>query len=257
MNSSTATLFNLFENSVNGRVYKWHHYLTVYESFFKRFRGKPLKVLEIGVLDGGSLRLWKNYFGDACVVYGVDINPAAKQYEDIDINIRIGDQSDLKFWANLIDEVQNFDIVIDDGAHTNYMISKSFEALYEHTNSLYVVEDTHALYWYRGAYSFFRDCVYALTGAKSIKMKAAHLFGVLNLFFTFRLSFITFAMQKANDLTTQWHRSPHNILLPGEKRIHHSEGVSNFAKFTSSIHFYDSLIIFEKSRQDIKVAEFK
>ena len=49
-----------------------HCYLDTYEKMFNKFIGKEINVLEIGVREGGSLRLWYDYFINA-KIYGVDI----------------------------------------------------------------------------------------------------------------------------------------------------------------------------------------
>jgi len=251
------SLSELFNDPAYGKVYKWHHYLEIYETFFEKFRGKPLVILEIGILDGGSLRLWRNYFGDQCKVYGVDINPLAKQYEDVGIHIRIGDQSDPKFLAQLIQEVGHFDIVIDDGAHTNFMVRSSFMALYVNTKHLYVVEDTQALYWYWGLYSLARDCVYAITGQKRFLPRVYRLAKILGLWASGRLSFLMFAKKRADDLTSEWHKKPYGEMKPGQVREIDNKNVSEFSKSTKAIHFYDSLVVFEKLFQIKKIVEFR
>jgi hypothetical protein len=54
-------------------------------------------ILEIGVFGGGSLEMWRNYFAPKCHVYGVDIEPACKSYEQERTKIFIGDQADPGF----------------------------------------------------------------------------------------------------------------------------------------------------------------
>src|SRR5215472_11208078 len=44
-------------------IWKWQHYFEVYDNFFRPFRGRPAHVLEIGIYSGGSLELWRDYFG--------------------------------------------------------------------------------------------------------------------------------------------------------------------------------------------------
>src|SRR5688572_1688350 len=49
-----------------GRIaQKWHHYLEIYERHFEplRQREQPLRILELGVSRGGSLEIWRQYFG--------------------------------------------------------------------------------------------------------------------------------------------------------------------------------------------------
>ena len=63
-------------------IWKWRHYFEIYHKHFSKFVGKEVHVLEIGVYSGGSLAMWKHYFGPQSKIYGVDIEPACKAYEE-------------------------------------------------------------------------------------------------------------------------------------------------------------------------------
>jgi hypothetical protein len=54
-------------------IWKWRHYFEIYDRHFEKFRNKEVNILEIGIYSGGSLGMWKAYFGPRCRVYGVDI----------------------------------------------------------------------------------------------------------------------------------------------------------------------------------------
>ena len=75
-------------------IHKWQHYFEIYERHFTPFRGKAVKVLEIGVYKGGSLAMWRSYFGSGSIIVGLDIDPTCKQFEKAfdNIHVRIGDQ---------------------------------------------------------------------------------------------------------------------------------------------------------------------
>ena len=60
------------------------------------FRHEPIDVLEIGVLNGGSVRSWRQFFCSARII-GVDINPNCRRYEDDRVVIEIGSQEDPSF----------------------------------------------------------------------------------------------------------------------------------------------------------------
>lgn len=244
----------LFQESSGKVIYKWHHYLPIYESLFKKFSGKKIKVLEIGVLRGGSLKLWKEYFGADAQIYGIDIDPAAKQYEAEGIKIFIGDQGNKNFMLRVAEEVGGFDIVIDDGAHTNFMVMTSWEALYPSTRYLYIVEDTHALYWWWGFYSFFKDIKYAASGKKSVMEAFVRVLKVLMRAVTRNLSFMNFVMRKQNALTTEWHGF---IGKSGLGKNQNKLKVSPFVSMTAGIRVYDSLVVFEKEEQSPRVVEFR
>ena len=142
-------LWEYFNNNEGKKITKWSHYFPVYEKHFGPLRDKPIKLLEIGVLNGGSLEMWRKYFHPDSVIVGIDINPECKLHEQEGMSIRIGDQSDSVFLKSLIDEFGAFDLVIDDGSHHVNHVNKTFQNLYPmiDKNGMYLIEDTHAAYW--------------------------------------------------------------------------------------------------------------
>ncbi len=126
----------------------WHNYLVKYEKHFEKYKDEPIKLLEIGVSNGNSLKMWKEYFPKA-QIYGIDINPICKDFEEDRIKIFIGDQSNQGFLINILQEIGMFEIIVDDGSHIMKDIIKSFEYLFINglkDNGLYVIEDLHTCY---------------------------------------------------------------------------------------------------------------
>jgi len=111
-------LLNYFENNDGRLIDKWMHYFEIYDRHFQQFRGRDIHILEIGVYHGGSLQMWKAYFGEQAKIYGVDIQSACKKFEENNVRIFIGDQADRRFLRSLREEIPRVDIVIDDGGHT-------------------------------------------------------------------------------------------------------------------------------------------
>jgi hypothetical protein len=133
-----------------GRIMqKWDHYLDVYDVYLSRFRGKPVRFLEIGVNRGGSLQLWRKYFGPDALIYGVDVNPECAELADPPTQIRIGSQADPTFLRSVIAEMGMPDIIIDDGSHVASHQKVSFETLFPllAPGGIYVIEDMHTAYW--------------------------------------------------------------------------------------------------------------
>jgi 23S rRNA U2552 (ribose-2'-O)-methylase RlmE/FtsJ len=143
-------LWDYFQNNTGKKITKWTHYFWVYEKHFAHLRDKEFKMLEIGVLNGGSLEMWRNYFPKAKIV-GIDINPDCRNHEQTDKNIfvRIGDQSNENFLQDLIDEFGEFDLILDDGSHHVDHVNRTFQYLYPKLKDggIYFIEDTHAAYW--------------------------------------------------------------------------------------------------------------
>ena len=79
----------------NGRIiHKWKHYFPIYERHFREFVYKPVTFLEIGVWRGGSLQMWKRYFGPHARIIGIDIDPECKKFEEDQVEVYIGQQQD-------------------------------------------------------------------------------------------------------------------------------------------------------------------
>jgi len=113
-------------------IWKWRHYFDIYHRHLAQFRGQPVNIVEIGIYSGGSLPMWREYFGPACHVYGVDIAPECRVYEDEGISIFIGDQADPEFWRTFVAQVPAIDVVIDDGGHRAYQQIATLRALLPH-----------------------------------------------------------------------------------------------------------------------------
>ena len=130
-------------------IYKWNTYLGSYEKYFSKYREKDIRVLEIGVFDGGSLKMWADYFGDKSHIVGMDIDKrCASLSESPQIDIFIGDQSDPMKLKELVDKYGGFDIIIDDGSHINSHQIKTFQYLFDYLREggTYLVEDVHTSY---------------------------------------------------------------------------------------------------------------
>ena len=137
-------LHNYFYNHNEGPgIWKWDHYFDIYHQHFKKYIGKEVIVLEIGVYSGGSLGMWRKYFGSKSKIIGIDIESSCKSYESEQIEIVIGDQEDREFWKDFKIKYPSIDIVIDDGGHAaNQQINTLIELL-PHINpgGIYLCED--------------------------------------------------------------------------------------------------------------------
>jgi hypothetical protein len=124
-------------------IWKWDHYLDVYDKYFSKFRGREVHVCEVGIYSGGSLDMWREYFGPSCTVYGVDIQPACLKFERDWCKIHIGNQGDREFWKNFKQQVPRLDILIDDGSHDpNHQILTMHEILpHLSPGGVYICED--------------------------------------------------------------------------------------------------------------------
>jgi hypothetical protein len=132
-----TTLFDMFKDHSGRQIDKWTHYFDIYEKHFAKYRGTKVRVLEIGIDHGGSLQLWKRYFGAQAEIIGIDIEPKA-MFEESQITTKLYDQCDRR-----IADFGPFDIVIDDGSHIKSHQQQTFDLLWPRTQGVYLIEDCH------------------------------------------------------------------------------------------------------------------
>ena len=142
-------LLGIFLGNTGAQVHKWHHYLPLYERYFGPWRNRPLRFLEIGVSKGGSLQMWRKYFGPDAVIFGIDIDPDCAQFNGQAAQVRIGSQDDPAFLARVVAEMGGVDVVLDDGSHVMAHIERSFDVLFPllEMGGIYMIEDLHTAYW--------------------------------------------------------------------------------------------------------------
>jgi hypothetical protein len=148
---TAKTLEQLYGEHKGKVSYKWSAYLSEYQRVFEQHRLEPIRLMEIGIQNGGSLEIWSKYFVNATILMGCDINPICGllKYEDPRIAVVIGDANTDEIQEKIHASVANFDIIIDDGSHNSSDIIKSFGRYFEHLSDggLYLAEDLHASYW--------------------------------------------------------------------------------------------------------------
>jgi 23S rRNA U2552 (ribose-2'-O)-methylase RlmE/FtsJ len=200
-------LRNYFEQNEGRLINKFDHYFDVYERYFSKFRNKKITIVEIGVYQGGSLQMWRKYFGKEATIWGIDIDPRCKSLEDENTHILIGSQEDPLFLRSIIDKIGMIDILIDDGGHTQDQQIISFKELYQQVNpdgGIYLCEDVHTSY--------------------------INVYG---------------GGHKRNNTFIEYSKS-----LIDQLNAHYTEQssiqVNEFTKTTNTIHFYDSIVVFER-----------
>lgn len=129
-----------------------HSFTKTYEKYFDSLKNEKVRLLEIGILKGASLRMWHGYFPQG-MIYGIDncgisfteITPEyIKSIEKNRLKTFIGDQSKREDLKKFIKENgSDFDIIIDDGLHYQEHQQISLGFLFSHLKSkgIYVIED--------------------------------------------------------------------------------------------------------------------
>ncbi len=144
-----SELLEFFATNNEFIVHKWHHYIPIYDRYFSSFRGRKIRFLEVGVSKGGSLQMWRKYFGDDAIIFGIDINPECEKFNGLDGQVRIGSQSDELFLEAVVKEMGGIDIILDDGSHQMKHSFSTLKFLFPKLNygGIYMIEDLHTAYW--------------------------------------------------------------------------------------------------------------
>jgi hypothetical protein len=141
-------LYSLHKGKVSD---KWSSYLIEYERIFSEYRNRPVRLLEVGVQNGGSLEIWAQYFAHAQKIIGCDINPKCGelQYDDPRISVVVGGVNSDDTENEIFKQMATIDIIIDDGSHRSSDIVKTFLRYFEYLTDggVYIAEDLHCSYW--------------------------------------------------------------------------------------------------------------
>lgn len=143
------TLLEIFNDLEKGST-KWSGYFDVYERHLNKYRGNSPRILEIGILGGGSIDLWHEYFGEGTQITAIDIDENCKNYSyNFPVEIVIGDQGDPAFWDEFFQNREPYDIVIDDGGHRMNQQIITLQKCFPHIkdNGVFITEDVHTSYW--------------------------------------------------------------------------------------------------------------
>jgi 23S rRNA U2552 (ribose-2'-O)-methylase RlmE/FtsJ len=207
---------NIKELFIKSKNYssKWKKYFDVYDENLNIYKGKNITFVEIGIFNGGSLKVWKEFFGPGSRIIGIDINKECKKFEEEGIEVHIGNQSDPKFWNTFFEKVGNVDVILDDGGHTNLdQIMTTVKCVNKiNDGGMLIVEDTHTSYM--------------------------RLYNSKNSF-----SFINFAKKIIDDVNYTANESVFG------KKGNKSNFNFSLNNYIYSTHFYESIVIFKINRK--------
>ena len=121
-----------------------HCFTEVYEYFFYPIKYNARKICEIGIDEGASLKMFRDYFPHA-VYYGIDIIDSSWFNSDVTKTF-IADQASREQLKDFIDTYGgDFEVILDDGGHTMEQQQISFGYLFEYLKQggYYIIEDVH------------------------------------------------------------------------------------------------------------------
>jgi len=119
-----------------------HGYTRWYAPLFELVKNKPLNILEIGVGNGASLKLWESFFPAANII-GLDINEKLLSLNRPRVEVRMLNAGVPLRWQQFLETPRKFDIIIDDGSHCLDDVLCAINHMWETVTpgGLYIIED--------------------------------------------------------------------------------------------------------------------
>jgi len=150
-------------------------YGTLYDELLLKYKDTNAVLVELGIGQGGSLQMYRDYLGSKSMIYGIDIQESAL-YEENQIKCFYGDSSKLETLKVI--PITDIDVFIDDGSHICRDVINAFEIFFPRLRSkgLYIIEDICTSYRpvdYGGGYKkpgttieYFKDMIEVMNSAE-------------------------------------------------------------------------------------------
>lgn len=221
------TFISYYADAAAPGILTWENYFIPRHKHLERYRGKELTLVEVGVFSGGSMLLWRWYFGPGLRYIGIDINPLCKQFDGLPwAEIVTGNVEDPQFWEDFKQKYPNPDIFVDDGGHTMYQQKSTFIAMYPHVKAdgIFMIEDLHTNYYAQD---------YGGNPNPDIPLDAEH------------ATFLEYSYRLIHWL--HGHRFFASSCVGCEAyREKHFAQMADFCRSVNSISYYESLMVVEK-----------
>jgi len=255
MDVEHVTFQSYYSSYTTGRgIWKWNNALDAYQRHFATLAGKPVAVAEVGVQSGGSLLMWKSVLGQQIKLYGLDINPACKQFQEANVKITIGDQGDWAMWQGFFTKVDTgLNVIVDDGSHQAPHMLTTLFASFQHIlpGGYIVIEDIVGRHYLE---SFFKPAATFL--AQRALVEAVHSVHLYPLVLVVRKTggtptdTLNYPQSKINvgDFTGMW--TAISSAPPGSAIVLKNSAWGSFFTADSLTNFFSSFI-------DLHVGDFK
>lgn len=145
----SVEIIDIVEYYMTDKHYEHNFFNLIYNDLFKSLRNNVKKFVEIGVYDGESIRLWRDYFVNA-EIFGLDIklenvNKKLDNQSKDRLNLIKMDQSNIDDIENFSKQHNDIDIILDDGSHKMYDQQITFAKMFKSLKSggIFIIEDLH------------------------------------------------------------------------------------------------------------------
>jgi hypothetical protein len=144
MIENLTELANRYKSDKGTEYGSKHGFTLIYEKYLHTLKNGNINILEIGINDGSSLKMWYDYFIKAKII-GLDIDNK-RHFSNDRVDCIVIDQSKKDQLQQFVDNNKlSFNIIIDDGSHHISDQQITFGFLFPLLNSggIYIIEDLH------------------------------------------------------------------------------------------------------------------
>jgi hypothetical protein len=156
--SAAITAFREANSEGSDKGTPGHSYELMYGPFLAPLLHKPFSILEIGVDDGKSLKLWQRLFPKHSIIVGIGYGQGTAVKKEFKSQVAekhflyTGSQADPEFLDRVDRDLGDilFDFIIDDGSHVPWHQIFTLESLFWDTlkdGGMYIIEDIETSYW--------------------------------------------------------------------------------------------------------------
>jgi hypothetical protein len=142
-------ILDIIDHYMTDKHHEHDFFNLIYSELFKPIRQEVKKFVEVGIYDGESIRLWRDYFTNA-EIYGLDITPENADNKLGSINrdrltLLKMDQSNIGDIEEFSSQHDDIDVILDDGSHKMYDQQTTFAKMFKSLKSggLFIIEDLH------------------------------------------------------------------------------------------------------------------
>lgn len=222
-----------------------HPYTLFYEGLFRNKKNENLKIAELGILDGGSLRMWQEYFTNA-EIYGLEYN------NNLITNFKQNFNNDRITLANI--DVTNKDSIINAFSNLNTLYDIIIEdTTHQFEDQIRVIENTYK-YLKPGGIMIIEDIFKSYNEINYINRLKPILDKFRNYYFV--------EVDHVNKVSTGWNNDKLFILIKGGGEpifkntnkltiITASYRIDNLLEIKKSINFYyvdEWIIVYDGSK---------
>lgn len=149
VNPDGIEIIDIINHYMTDKHHEHDFFNLIYNDLFKPLRNDVKKFVEVGIYDGESIKLWRDYFINS-EIFGLDIIPenADNKLGSVSkdrLSLIKMDQSNTDDIESFCSQHNDIDVILDDGSHKMYDQQITFAKMFKSLKSggIFIIEDLH------------------------------------------------------------------------------------------------------------------